>query len=171
MISVPAGTVHAIGGGVALAEIQQPSDVTFRLFDWNRLDADGRGRALHINEALHCIDFSHQPESPLLPRLLDPQLFAAQALRAGGSTRHEELIHNEHFLWRRHQLNRASFKLPECGRCRILSLITGSAELSSPMSRELLHPGNTLLVPANSGTVEVRSGSDGLLLEALKDSI
>ena len=170
VISVPAGTVHAIGGGIALAEIQQPSDITFRLFDWNRLDADGHRRALHINEALQCIDFSRQPESSLLPRLLDPQLFAANALQAGGSTRHEELIYNEHFLWRRHQLNRASFKLTDCGRCRILSLIAGSVELSSPMSREQLLPGNTLLLPANGGTVELTSAADGLLLEALSVS-
>ncbi|MCX7418022.1 MAG: class I mannose-6-phosphate isomerase [Planctomycetia bacterium] len=171
VISVPAGTVHAIGGGVALAEIQQPSDVTFRLFDWNRLDASGQTRTLHIAEAMQCIDFSREPEKPLSPRWLDPQLFAATTLQANGSTRHEELIRSEHFLWQRHQLARASFKLTECGRCRIVSLIAGAAELSSLNGRELLLPGNTLLIPAHCGTVEVTSTSEGLLLEALDDSV
>src|SRR5262249_28961480 len=48
LVFVPAGTVHAVGGGVLLAEIQQTSDVTFRLFDWNRHDSSGKPRPLHI---------------------------------------------------------------------------------------------------------------------------
>jgi len=54
---IPAGTVHAIGKGVLLAEIQQPSDVTFRIFDWNRVDDEGNPRELHTAEALEAIDF------------------------------------------------------------------------------------------------------------------
>lgn len=54
---IPAGTVHAIGKGVLLAEIQQPSDVTFRIFDWNRVDDEGTPRELHTAEALEAIDF------------------------------------------------------------------------------------------------------------------
>lgn len=55
---IPAGTVHAIGEGIVLAEIQQTSDVTYRIFDWNRTDADGRPRELHTELALEAIDFS-----------------------------------------------------------------------------------------------------------------
>ncbi|MBS0265706.1 MAG: class I mannose-6-phosphate isomerase, partial [Planctomycetes bacterium] len=51
-IFVPAGTVHAIGEGIVLAEVQQSSNLTFRLFDWNRLGQDGRPRQLHIEESL-----------------------------------------------------------------------------------------------------------------------
>lgn len=54
---IPAGTVHAIGKGVLLAEIQQPSDVTYRIFDWNRVDANGESRELHIDEAFDAIHF------------------------------------------------------------------------------------------------------------------
>lgn len=54
---IPAGTVHAIGKGVLLAEIQQPSDITFRIFDWNRVDENGNGRELHTEEALDAIHF------------------------------------------------------------------------------------------------------------------
>ncbi len=56
-----AGTVHAVGGGVLLAEIQQTSDATFRLFDWNRRDAQGNSRKLHIEESLACIDWERGP--------------------------------------------------------------------------------------------------------------
>ncbi len=60
---IPAGTVHAIGKGVLLAEIQQPSDVTYRIFDWNRTDENGIGRELHIDEAFDAIVF---PDDPLI---------------------------------------------------------------------------------------------------------
>jgi mannose-6-phosphate isomerase len=51
------GTVHAIGAGILLAEIQQTSDVTYRLYDWDRVDANGKSRALHTELALDAINF------------------------------------------------------------------------------------------------------------------
>lgn len=54
---IPAGTVHAIGKGVLLAEIQQSSDITYRIFDWNRVDDEGNPRELHIEDALESINF------------------------------------------------------------------------------------------------------------------
>ena len=54
---IPTGRVHAIGGGVLLAEIQQSSDVTYRLYDWDRKDENGKGRELHTDLALDAIDF------------------------------------------------------------------------------------------------------------------
>jgi mannose-6-phosphate isomerase len=62
---LPAGTVHAVGGGVLLAEVQQTSDATFRLFDWNRRDSRGNVRKLHIEEALACVDWARGPVKPL----------------------------------------------------------------------------------------------------------
>ncbi|MDR3310363.1 MAG: class I mannose-6-phosphate isomerase [Oscillospiraceae bacterium] len=55
---IPAGTLHALGGGIRLAEIQQPSDTTYRVFDWNRAGADGKPRELHIEDALACAALS-----------------------------------------------------------------------------------------------------------------
>ena len=60
---MPAGTVHAVGGGVLFAEIQQTSDATFRLFDWNRRDAQGRSRPLHLEEGLAAIHWHENPPS------------------------------------------------------------------------------------------------------------
>lgn len=57
-IHIPAGTVHAIGPGILLAEVQQSSDTTYRVFDWNRTGLDGRPRPLHVPEALASIDFA-----------------------------------------------------------------------------------------------------------------
>lgn len=55
---VPAGTIHAIGKGVTLVEIQQSSGITYRVWDWNRLGLDGKPRELHIDKALDVINFS-----------------------------------------------------------------------------------------------------------------
>ena len=60
---IPAGTIHAIGAGVLVAEIQQNSDITYRLYDWDRLDAHGNPRALHLEKGLQVADFSSRPSA------------------------------------------------------------------------------------------------------------
>jgi len=60
---LPSGTVHALGAGVVVAEIQTPSDTTYRVFDWDRLDDDGKPRTLHIEQAMMCIHFGAPPPS------------------------------------------------------------------------------------------------------------
>jgi mannose-6-phosphate isomerase len=85
---LPSGRVHAIGAGLVLFEIQQNSDTTYRVFDWNRVDEQGRGRQLHIKESLECIDFddfepgSIRPEGSGIVRLVvnDP-LFSVYEMR------------------------------------------------------------------------------------------
>lgn len=59
---IPAGTIHAIGKGVLLAEIQQSSDCTYRIFDWNRVDANGFSRELHVAEAEEALHFDDKVE-------------------------------------------------------------------------------------------------------------
>jgi mannose-6-phosphate isomerase len=59
---IPAGRVHAIGKGILVAEIQQTSDITYRMYDWNRTDAQGNGRELHTELALDAIDYSLEKE-------------------------------------------------------------------------------------------------------------
>ena len=61
---IPGGLVHAIGEGTTVYEVQQSSDTTFRLYDWGRLDADGRPRRLHVREALAAMDLSLPTPAP-----------------------------------------------------------------------------------------------------------
>ncbi len=61
-VYIPAETVHAIGKGILLAEIQQTSDITYRIYDWNRLGLDGKPRELHTEKALEAIDFQAKPD-------------------------------------------------------------------------------------------------------------
>ena len=71
---LPTGRLHAIGAGNLLVEIQQNSDTTYRVFDWNRLDQNGEARELHVDQALQCIDFNDcepqlvKPKGELLVR-------------------------------------------------------------------------------------------------------
>jgi mannose-6-phosphate isomerase len=67
-IFIPSGRVHAIGGGIVVFEVQQNSDTTFRVFDWNRTGLDGRPRPLHIAESLECIDFDDFEPSAMRSR-------------------------------------------------------------------------------------------------------
>ena len=52
------GTIHAIGAGIVIAEIQQTSDITYRIYDWDRVDANGNGRQLHVEEALEAMNYN-----------------------------------------------------------------------------------------------------------------
>ena len=76
---IPAGTVHAIGAGVVLAEIQQMSDATFRVHDWGRVGPDGKPRELHVSQALESTDFDAGPVDPLVPDGDDRRLRATPA--------------------------------------------------------------------------------------------
>ena len=68
-IFLPSGRFHAIGGGNVLIEVQQNSDTTYRVFDWNRIDeSTGKPRTLHVDQALECIDFND-----VAPKLVDPK--------------------------------------------------------------------------------------------------
>lgn len=61
---IPGGLVHAIGEGTVVFEVQQSSDTTFRLYDWGRVDAQGRARVLHVKEALAAMDVALPPPVP-----------------------------------------------------------------------------------------------------------
>ncbi len=66
-VFVPAGTIHAIGAGILLAEIQQNSDLTYRVYDWDRVEASGKPRTLHVEKALEVIRFEDGHQGPNVP--------------------------------------------------------------------------------------------------------
>ena len=85
---VPAGVAHALGPGLVIAEIQTPSDTTYRVFDWNRVDDAGRPRPLHTDEALESIHFDVTPDKlpvTTVGRLVDCEYFKVdKGHRTGG---------------------------------------------------------------------------------------
>lgn len=89
-IFIPSGRCHAIGGGCLIAEIQQNSDTTYRVFDWNRVGLDGRPRQLHVRESLESIDFTdYEPSliSPAGSRLVENQWFVVDCFEISAGRR------------------------------------------------------------------------------------
>jgi mannose-6-phosphate isomerase len=149
-IFLRAGTVHAVGGGVLIAEVQQSSDATFRLFDWNRVGADGKPRTLHTEEALRSIDWSAGPVSPAQG---SPIPGLAQA--AGG----ERLVECRYFSIDRYRVS-APLELPCPGQLSLWMVLEGSVELVGPERgyRRRFGRGETVLVPATAGQLSWQSG-------------
>lgn len=86
---VPAGRIHAIGAGCLIAEVQQNSDTTFRVFDWNRKGVDGAPRELHIEQSLACIDF--EDFTPSLCADLRSQDFSCEFFSVSGVRLEDEV--------------------------------------------------------------------------------
>jgi len=138
-IHIPAGTVHALSGGIVLAEIQQTSDATFRLFDWNRVDGLGHARPLHLATAMEAADFTHGPVSPITPSSLPDSTDGAE---------HQLLVECPYYRLERLQLTR-SWMAPQGGLSALI-MISGSAVLQVPgvATDQPLHRGMTVLLPA-----------------------
>ncbi len=133
------GTVHALGAGVLVAEVQTPSDTTFRLFDWNRLDANGKPRQLHIEPALEVIGFDAAP--PPAPAAMDRG-------PGNGPWRSTELAHGPHFSIRRVSLEQGSGAVAG-GQAVVWICIRGQGVLTCQDSPPTAFAaGETLLIPA-----------------------
>jgi mannose-6-phosphate isomerase len=150
-VFLPAGTVHAVGGGVLIAEVQQTSDATFRLFDWNRRDAQGKARQLHIEEGLASIHWDQGPVAPVaVPEFTRPDRGEQASLRSLVRCPYFELS----FLRCRGDQPAVDFKQAE--RPRLLLVLAGSGGLSSNAGKERLELGQTWLLPASLANVQVQ---------------
>lgn len=152
-VYLPAGTVHAIGEGILLAEIQQTSDITYRLFDWGRTGADGKPRELHIVPGLECTDFARGPVNPAMPLQISVAPFGI-----------EELVRCDYFVLRRHTLSQRCI-LEREDRFHILMILAGEGTLISGADRIALSCGQTVLVPAVSPQLEIAPRGEILFLE------
>jgi mannose-6-phosphate isomerase len=133
---LPAGRFHAVGGGNLLVEIQQNSDTTYRVFDWNRRDETGKPRALHVDQALECIDFND----------VGPQLVQAKG---------ELLVRHELFEVQKWNLDAAREIAPR-GQFAIVFCIAGLVRCADVD----LVPGEFCLVPAELQDREVHARAE-----------
>ena len=148
VVFIPAGTVHALGGGLVIAEIQQSSNTTFRLFDWNRTDANGNSRPLHIEPALEVIDFHGGPISPV----------RGERSQSG----RQNLIRCDKFTL--DGLYDGTADVAVGDRFEIITVPIGSATLRSGNETERLERGDTVLVPADSDGGELTVDDDSIAL-------
>jgi len=134
---LPSGRVHAIGGGLVIFEIQQNSDTTYRVFDWNRVGLDGKPRTLHVRESLECINWTDF-EPDLVPQsfsgsselqrrvLVNDPLFEIEELRLG--------------------LN-AACKAPN-GSAQVLGVVSGAIQIRFAAMTVVIEAGEFCLLPA-----------------------
>jgi mannose-6-phosphate isomerase len=144
---LPAGTVHAVGGGVLMAEVQQTSDATFRLFDWNRRDAQGKTRPLHIEQGLASIGWDYGPVNPVRVPWRE-------------ASRHRQSLIRCPFFDLEFVLDREPFTVGGSGLAHIVSVLSGSGRLGWPAGETSLTIGQTWLLPAAMSAVEVLPHSD-----------
>jgi len=153
-VFLPAGTVHALGGDVVVFEVQQNSDVTFRLYDWDHVDAKtGQPRALQVDQAIACIDFAQGAVGPVTPVVeeLKPVL-------------RERLFCCEHFgLWRLR--GQSPFTVGAAGTPRVLVCIAGDGQLEHDGANYAVGKGDVLLFPAVVGACVFRPRSAVSVLE------
>jgi mannose-6-phosphate isomerase len=148
---IPAGTIHALGEGLLVAELQQSSDTTYRLFDWNRVGADGQPRPLHIEQGLAVTDFDRGP--------VDPQ--PAQPTDRPGV---ERMVDCDKFILDRWTID-APTSIGGDERCHILAVLDGSVRVAGAPTTEPLARGGTMLLPASVGPVELEPIETAVLID------
>lgn len=128
---LPSGTAHAIGKGLLIAEIQQPSDTTYRVFDWNRLDDKGKGRQLHVEDALESIHFDPSGDNlsvESVGRLVDSDQFNVDKARQAADCQ----------------------TLLSSGQMKVLIFITGAGTIEGQDTETVQFvKGDTMLIPAS----------------------
>ncbi|WP_354304818.1 hypothetical protein [Pedobacter sp. UYP1] len=151
-IFIHSGTVHTLRGAVVF-EVQENSDVTFRLYDWDRTDAKtGKHRDLQINEALACIDFNQVNIGPVIPVEIE------------NNSKTEKIFDDEHFiLWRKK--NDSSFTVGCENEPRILVCIEGAGKLHYKENDFSINKGDVMLLPALLGQCNLQPDNEITLLE------
>ncbi len=149
---IPAGRVHAIGSGILLAEIQQTSDVTYRIYDWDRTDASGKSRELHTELALDAIDYNYYPQYKTVydkklnqtVNVADCQYFTTNIIKFD-----KAVTKDYNFI--------DSFVIYICTK--------GKVEILAENGRETMKAGETILIPASLKELEIIPEGESELLE------
>ena len=144
-IFIPAGTVHAIGAGLVVAEIQQSSDVTYRLHDWNRTGPDGKPRPLHLEQGLDAVTHF----GPVFP--------ATATLTSDPAVR--RLVACDHFLFDE-VVPTGEWRVGGDDTCHLLAVIDGAIEFAGGWDLPLLGPGRTVFIPAGLPVQSLRPAGD-----------
>ncbi len=121
-VCVPAGSLHAIMGGLLIAEIQQNSNTTYRVYDWNRLGADGQPRPLHIDKALDVINFGQ----------VEPSLNEATLIEKKSGLRRFALCRNKYFVTEQVEITKGAVFSGNCNgdTLEIWGTIAGTAVIN-----------------------------------------
>ena len=141
---LPSGRVHAIGKGLVIFEIQQNSDTTYRVFDWNRVGLEGKPRPLHHRESLASIDFEDfEPD-------LVPTGFVAQ-----GSGKRRVLSANPLFTVEEWVVESGASRSKPSGVMQVIATVSGNLQIRGGDQTIALLPGSFCLIPASTNDVQI----------------
>jgi len=150
---LPSGRVHAIGAGIVIFEIQQNSDTTYRVFDWNRVGLDGKPRALHVEESLASINFND-----FEPRLVQ-SMFSVD-----GPSRSRPIVRDPLFNVDCLELKSGARVRLEGRKLQILAVVRGGLTVKSGADAVTLAAGQFCLLPAELDKTELAANADTSLL-------
>jgi mannose-6-phosphate isomerase len=154
---LPSGTVHALGAGTLVAEVQTPSDTTYRVFDFNRVDpSTGKQRTLHLDQALECINFSAEADAP-----------QTRSHVAGYFTTVSRLVTAEQFKLEKVRMTEGVEETVPYDQPVVWIVLEGQAEVRAKGVAEPTRfgPGDTVLLPAAMKDPVIRTRSDCVWLE------
>ena len=153
---LPSGRVHALGAGNVIFEIQQNSDTTYRVFDWNRVEANGKPRELHIEKSLASIDFNDFEPSLCVPKVRDEQgLIAAEVVN-------DPLFHVE--VCEAKDTCKFSKTTNEM---QILGVLEGTIDIEHSVTNVTARPGEFILIPASEeATIKSQASAKFLRVRA-----
>ena len=150
---LPSGRVHAIGAGNLIFEIQQNSDTTYRVFDWNRVGLDGKPRELHVADALASIDFKD----------FEPQLAAGKPV-PGPNHITRLLVSDPLFKVNEITLRQNDYTLPRLPRPQIIGLVQGELAIKAGENSLNLRAGEFCLIPAALRTATLSTAAPATFL-------
>ncbi|MBN2190520.1 MAG: class I mannose-6-phosphate isomerase [Candidatus Aureabacteria bacterium] len=145
VIFIPSGRVHAIGAGIVLLEIQQNADVTYRVYDWDRVGFDGKPRELHVEKALKVIDFndSKDPVVPVKEQVL-------------GNNSKRPMVSCKYFSNDAYRIS-DEMRLKTKGSFNIVSCVEGEFEVEAGNVVERLSKGYSCVIPASASDYSLKN--------------
>ena len=150
---LPSGRVHAIGAGLVIFEIQQNSDTTYRVFDWNRVGLDGKPRALHVRESLASINFND----------FEPPPIQAEPVTRDGA-KIKSLVRDPLFSVEIYEVPAGTnLRLPP-GTVQILAVVSGKLAVRDNATTLDLVPGEFGMLPATLPQTSIQTQADSLFL-------
>jgi mannose-6-phosphate isomerase len=152
-IFVPAGTVHTIGPGATLCEIQEYSDITYRIFDYNRLTAEGRPRALHIEQAFAVVNFAEQSGGKIEPVRLER-----------GPVEETYFVACRYFATEKWEFTERVAAATSCEHFDLLIVLVGSGQIEFGSDAVDYAPAQAWLVPAALGAYQLSPAARTSLL-------
>lgn len=155
IVHVPAGTVHALRAGVMVLEIQQPSDSTFRLHDFGRLDEHGNRRELHIEEAIRAATVADDRPALIWPDVDRFDWGACELVVECGAYRISRLTLESNMSWSAGP-----------GRAFAATVIAGELQVQTPGWSGRLSRGDSALIPADIGRIEVQPRAPSTVIVA-----